>query len=1046
MDTPPTGVVLDSKPLAAPPSGVVLDAAQPPAPAPEWNGVGLPPLGTGTPRNPRTGQIEHAVPAGSIPILDAPIVGIPQAVRGGRELATRGERERGAADVIEGGLNTASIALPAAAVEAPLGLALGLATGTAAARGTQVAAKELGASPDAARLAGDVGGVVAGGLTGKRFISPEEAGVPEGVAFDTEPAAEPPVGVALDPEPGATVQPGDGTAKPERVKTPASRPVPSGAYVAAREKLASRLAAPSTQLDPAAQANAGRVGLFHFQNGSADYDTWAKSMVQDVGDGITPHLKEVWGQVQRRAAMDRLAGNINLDRLNTADDVKEAIRQTAAANPDALAAQTRGSTPLASTADAARQLVADGLIQEKDVANITKGTAWNAEQINAARGVMLSLQERARDAQMAWKAAPTDENLAGFRDAVARAGAVQQSVAGLTAEAGRALSSMRIMADAMRKRSGIEQALNTLGGRELNEQAARALASIPDGDSVGLAKFIRSQNQWTTPEKVQAYWTASLLSSPKTMAAKLVGDATMAALDAPVRVVRGVTDAAMAKIAGRPQQYFAGEALPSLAGWFHGLGGGFQDALQLLQHGYSATRAENVVGGVEAPRYELPFGGANPMNWGPRFLEATTEMMRAAGMRAEMEAGAYRVAKGEKLAGTALKSRMADILAQPTDELVNQAAEFAKKQTFTNNTPLLQRLTGALDFQTANGWRPLRFFVPFARVPYNIFARGLELTPAGLAAGLAKGDADLTARGLIGSMVLGTAAHWAANGNLTGAAPQDPRDRAAFYASGKQPYSVKVGDHWISYERNFGVLGMPMAAAAAFKARYDKQGNAPAPEEIQQAMGSLLHMFAALPFVTGINSVAQAMNDPQRFGSGLVSSLASAFVPFSAGLRVGAHTQDPSMRDARGVYQRILSGIPFAQESLPLRYDPMGRPDVARGNAGPLNAVLPSPVSSTAPVGAADAEAARLGEYPAPTERTVIIGNRRVQLTPQQAQAYQKAVGQAQLQATQNAMGQPGYWQQTDEQRRQQLHYAMAYARRAAEAQFRAQLAQASGR
>ncbi|HXR97135.1 MAG TPA: hypothetical protein VN709_04760 [Terriglobales bacterium] len=174
----------------------------------------------------------------------------------------------------------------------------------------------------------------------------------------------------------------------------------------------------------------------------------------------------------------------------------------------------------------------------------------------------------------------------------------------------------------MKCRSGFEKALGALGGRELNEQAARDLAAIPDGDNVLLAKFIRSQHEWATPQKLQALWTASLLSSPKTMMAKIVGDASMAALDAPVRMVRGFTDAVFSKLSGRPRQYFAGEALPAMAGWFHGLGEGFAKGLQVLQHGISSGQAEDVLARVEAPRYELPGGGANPVNLRARRVPA----------------------------------------------------------------------------------------------------------------------------------------------------------------------------------------------------------------------------------------------------------------------------------------------------------------------------------------------------------------------------------------------------------------------------------------
>lgn len=168
--------------------------------------------------------------------------------------------------------------------------------------------------------------------------------------------------------------------------------------------------------------------------------------------------------------------------------------------------------------------------------------------------------------------------------------------------------------------------------------------------------------------------------------------------------------------------------------------------------------------------------------------------------------------------------------------------------------------------------------------------------------------------------------------------------------------------------------------------------------------------------------------------------MATGFVPFSAGLRAAARLQDPTERDAQGVYQRIVSGLPFAQESLPARVDPLGRTEANRGAAGVANAVLPSPVSSTAPLGLVDAELARLGVYPGPEGGTVVLGNQRVRLTPAQAQARQQAVGAAIRRAANAVVLSPGYASLTDEARRDLLQRDTERARRAASKQYDAGL------
>lgn len=100
------------------------------------------------------------------------------------------------------------------------------------------------------------------------------------------------------------------------------------------------------------------------------------------------------------------------------------------------------------------------------------------------------------------------------------------------------------------------------------------------------------------------------------------------------------------------------------------------------------------------------------------------------------------------------------------------------------------------------------------------------------------------------------------------------------------------------------------------------------------------------------------------------------------------------------------------------------------------NAVLPSPVASTAPPGLVDAELARLGVYPGPEGGDVVLGNQRVRLTPAQAQARQQAVGATIRRAASAVVLSPGYARLTDEARRDLLQRGIARARRAASKAF----------
>ena len=53
----------------------------------------------------------------------------------------------------------------------------------------------------------------------------------------------------------------------------------------------------------------------------------------------------------------------------------------------------------------------------------------------------------------------------------------------------------------------------------------------------------------------------------------------------------------------------------------------------------------------------------------------------------------------------------------------------------------------------------------------------------------------------IGSTIAGLGMSWAFDGNISGGGDPDPNKRRVQMASGWQPYSIKVGDKWYSYNR-----------------------------------------------------------------------------------------------------------------------------------------------------------------------------------------------------------------------------------------------------
>jgi hypothetical protein len=185
-------------------------------------------LAPGARRHPKTGGIIPAghAPLGTMPILDSPRVGAQQVVKGAKQLAKwePGTRLDAASDILEGAMKAFEPAMVATAPVNPLAVGRALVHGAAVMKGAEVAGDALGARPDVTRLAGNVGGIFAGGMqlrkTGKEFLeglrTPRAAAAPKAVT-DVPPPA--PTSVTIRPEDILSVEPPPSRQTPDAPST-----------------------------------------------------------------------------------------------------------------------------------------------------------------------------------------------------------------------------------------------------------------------------------------------------------------------------------------------------------------------------------------------------------------------------------------------------------------------------------------------------------------------------------------------------------------------------------------------------------------------------------------------------------------------------------------------------------------------------------------------------------------------------------------------------------------------------------------------------------
>jgi hypothetical protein len=230
----------------------------------------------------------------------------------------------------------------------------------------------------------------------------------------------------------------------------------------------------------------------------------------------------------------------------------------------------------------------------------------------------------------------------------------------------------------------------------------------------------------------------------------------------------------------------------------------------------------------------------------------------------------------------------------------------------------------------------------------------------------------------------------AKEGFITGGGPSEPDKLQNRMRTGWKPYSVHVGDQYISYQRLepfASILGM----AADFVEVADEKTSG---DKANKIVGTIMSNFADASFLRGVADFSAAWHDPKRYASEFVRGLAESTVPNIVAKT--AQAIDPVSRETKALsLDPIINRIPGLSKTLPERKAGTGETQMKQGASAIER--FASPFSRSADKGpAADLE--RIFEesdfIPSRPPREVTIqgsGGRKVELTQEERDFLAKA-------------------------------------------------------
>lgn len=726
-------------------------------------------------------------------------------------------------------------------------------------------------------------------------------------------------------------------------------------------------------------------------------------------------VEDVAGAVSRRQKQGALVGKpspstaeqaagVPVEPFNLANYQTHDAAGVVAGVADALNIKTK-----AVTFDEIKAKAADSGIGEQFlsrlIGNDGKMMANAVETYKALEVLESSAQELDKLFKLVDSGMATDVDKLKLRQQIAFHGMIQKGVKGMQTETARALAVFRIPRDG--NADVVRKVLDEFGGDNSLQDMARSYLSLESRAAqnamVEKSMFSGVKDVWFTT------FINGLLSSPVSHAKNIVGNALFGSFQIPERLIAAFYSNTLppgvrswkALVPGSEKEKIAyDEALIMV----QSLRDGVSDGLTLASKAWKNNAPNDLTSKIEMQRgLQESMGetlqrisGTAPDTWlgkamdfygtavtvPGRAMMTEDEFFKGVFYRMEMNTqisrrsrAVYREAvdagMSEQDAAAKAMLEAQSLLEAPPKDLDAAAAAFAQRGTFTADLP-----EGLAGMQRVFNQPMLKVLVPFFKTPANIGLEVLERTPFAplssrfredIATGGIKRDLAL-AKVTLGSSLMATFASYAAEGRISGSGPSRKADRDALMRTGWKPYSIKVGEDWVSY------AGMePISALLAISSDYAEYAQRADNEDdiatvfLGGVMG-LAEFLKEQPYLQGVADLGKFMQEADGDkAKTLFNDLAKQYGGFViGGSPLGAYNSmvaglsrlyDPTVKDTRAspdlqmgvrgfaeAFNKYRNRLPYFNSMLPQSLNLWGDPVMA-GQGKPYEMVLPTRIS-----------------------------------------------------------------------------------------------------
>lgn len=640
-------------------------------------------------------------------------------------------------------------------------------------------------------------------------------------------------------------------------------------------------------------------------------------------------------------------------------------------SPDTSAAvksTVEGNYPVISNAEtkmAAEKAVADNPIQARD---LIMGDVFNADV--SAQGITL-----AKKLDLEGKTAEADAIWERLAEKATTAGQGNQALSMLGAGSPKVMENFAIKAinQANEARGGVINKLFGTKKLEFTEQLQKDIDALmlkarglPEGEAKNavirdVLERIGKDIPPTASELVDAYRYNNMLSNPNTWGPtgrNMWYNLGQTFFTKPASMAfEVVNDVILSTLTGKARQAYISDVPKYYKAVFNAIPEAAQASLDILS-GKSPIKHPDLAEATQRQLYDLlresrqkNIPGNLDIIFGPKGTKLSGKNVVEAGkytvtkafsnlMEMNDRAFSTLIAAGEHAVQTA--KGVPDAEAKQAADTVSQYFLGRSRVDPMNKSGQGKLLSAidALEAWVASGRKhgPIKWMIPFINMATQTAKQTIEYSPAGLltlwgntSKGKQLAKAELgTAATMLSTLLV-------ASNNVTWSAPTDPKERDLFFASGRKPYSIKIGNAWVPIN-TFGPLSLSIGTVAAWKYYHDQDPDKYTTseyEKVRKTLTNQLARFGEQPMIQGLTNIAKALNGVMGKDAMSETTLPSSaaftagqVIPLNGLLRYISQVLDPVFRSVKGegFVGSLQKDLPGLSKNLLPYLDPSGQP------------------------------------------------------------------------------------------------------------------------